>query len=95
MNRRNFIKAAGLGVAVAATPAFAKASVSMGEGKNYGKFNFDFGVASYTLRKFTTEEAIDMSLRCGAKRMTLKSIHLSPCECAQPRLVLPLEMRPS
>ena len=75
-NRRNFLKAAGLGVAVAAAPGFAKASVSMVDATNYGKFNFDFGVASYTLRKFTTEEALDMTLRCGVNRITFKSMHL-------------------
>ncbi len=74
-NRRNFLKTAGLGVAVAAIPGISKASVSMAEDQ-YGKFNFDFGVASYSLRKFTTEEAIDITLRCGVKRMTLKSMHL-------------------
>lgn len=74
-NRRNFIKAAGLGVAAVAIPGMAKASVSSAN-DNYGKFNFDFGVASYTLRKFTTEDALNMTLRCGVNRITFKSMHL-------------------
>lgn len=74
-NRRNFLKAAGLGVAAVAVPGMSNASVSMAD-ENYGKFNFDFGVASYTLRKFTTEEALDMTLRCGVNRITFKSMHL-------------------
>lgn len=75
-NRRNFLKAAGLSVAAAAAPSFAKASAAMARGKNYSKFNFDFGVASYTLRKFTTEDALNMTLRCGVNRITFKSMHL-------------------
>lgn len=73
-NRRNFLKAAGLGVAAAAIPGVAKSSISKATGS--GKFKFGFGVASYTLRKFTTEEALDMTLRCGVNRITFKSMHL-------------------
>lgn len=74
-NRRNFLKATGIGVAVAAVPGLANASVSMAEGKK-SKFDFELGVASYTLRKFTTEQALDMTLRCGVNRITFKSMHL-------------------
>ncbi|MEN8117329.1 MAG: sugar phosphate isomerase/epimerase family protein [Bacteroidota bacterium] len=74
-NRRNFLKAAGIGVAAAAVPGMANASVSMAEGKK-SKFDFKLGVASYTLRKFKTEEALDMVLRCSVNRVTFKSMHL-------------------
>jgi len=74
-NRRTFLKAAGLGVAAATVPGINHASVSVAQG-NSGKFNFSLGVASYTLRKFTTEEALDMTLRCGGNRITFKSMHL-------------------
>ncbi|NOR73966.1 MAG: TIM barrel protein, partial [Draconibacterium sp.] len=74
-NRRTFLKAAGLGMAAAAVPGLANASVSQAVGKK-GKFKFALGVASYTLRKFTTEQALDMTLRCGVNRITFKSMHL-------------------
>lgn len=74
-NRRNFLKATGLGIAAAAVPGIAKASVSVAE-DNFGKYNFNLGVASYSLRKFTTEKALNMTLRCGVNRMTFKSMHL-------------------
>lgn len=74
-NRRNFIKTTGLGLAVAAVPGFASASSKKAAAK-VNNFKFDLGVASYTLRKFTTEEALDMTLRCGVNRITFKSMHL-------------------
>lgn len=74
-NRRTFLKAAGLGMAAAAVPGLANASVSQAVGKK-GKFKFTLGVASYTLRKFSTEQALDMTLRCGVNRITFKSMHL-------------------
>lgn len=74
-NRRTFLKAAGIGVAAAAVPGLANASVSQAEKKN-GKIDFKLGVASYSLRKFSQEEALDMTLRCGMKRICFKSMHL-------------------
>lgn len=74
-NRRNFLKVAGIGVAAVAVPSFAKASAKKAEDKTC-KFDFKFGVASYTLRKFSTEEALDMIVRCGVNRTTFKSMHL-------------------
>lgn len=74
-NRRNFLKVAGIGIAATAVPGFAKASVSVAEG-NKGKFDFQLGVASYTLRKFSTEDALNMTLRCGINRICFKSMHL-------------------
>ena len=74
-NRRNFLKAAGLGMAAVAVPGFANASVSQAVGKK-GNFDFTLGVASYSLRKFSQEEALDMTLRCGVNRICFKSMHL-------------------
>lgn len=74
-NRRNFLKATGLGIAAAAVPGLAGASVQSAVA-NKSKFDFELGVASYSLRKFSTEEALDMTLRCGVHRTTFKSMHL-------------------
>jgi len=74
-NRRNFLKAAGIGVAAAAFPNFANASVVTADSEK-SSFKFQLGVASYTLRKFSREEALEMTKRCGVNRMTFKSMHL-------------------
>ena len=74
INRRNFLQTAGIGVAAAAVPGLANASALSADAK--GDYKFKLGVASYTLRKFTTEQALDMTLRCGVNRITFKSMHL-------------------
>ncbi|MDD3853706.1 MAG: TIM barrel protein [Syntrophomonadaceae bacterium] len=74
-NRRNFLKVAGLGMAAASLPALAGASVKPFSGQK-GSFKFHLGVASYSVRKFSQEEALDMTLRCGVTRITFKDMHL-------------------
>lgn len=77
-NRRNFIKrtSAGiLGLAAINIPETARAS-SIGPAGTKVAQDLKLGVASYTLREFSTEEALDMTLRCGLNRITFKSMHL-------------------
>jgi inosose dehydratase len=74
-NRRNFLKAAGIGMAAAAVPGLANAAAGHAEVKK-AKSDIQLGVASYTLRKFSTEEALDMTVRCGVNRITFKDMHL-------------------
>lgn len=74
-NRRNFLKAAGLGIAAATVPGLANASVLQGKAKK-GNFDFKLGIASYSLRKFSQEQALDMTVRCGIDRICFKSMHL-------------------
>lgn len=74
-NRRNFLKAAGIGLAATALPNLANSSVKAAA-KKREKFDFDLGVASYTLRNFSRKEALDMTKRCGVNRITFKSMHL-------------------
>lgn len=74
-NRRNFLKATGLGIAAATVPAMVTASVSQTE-RSKSKFGFQLGVASYSLREFSQEQALDMTLRCGVNQITFKSMHL-------------------
>ncbi len=62
-------------MAATALPSLAGASESKaGAGKK--KYDYKLGVASYTLRKFPTEEALDMTVRCGVNRITFKDMHL-------------------
>jgi sugar phosphate isomerase/epimerase len=74
-NRRNFIKATGLGIAAATIPGLTTASVS-GAQISKSAFGFQLGVASYSCREFSTEQALDMTLRCGINRIAFKSMHL-------------------
>ena len=74
-NRRNFIKATGLGLAAVSVPVLASSSASDSE-TSKSDFGFKLGVASYSFREFTQEQAIDMTLRCGVNQITFKSMHL-------------------
>lgn len=74
-NRRNFIKATGLGLAAVAVPGLVIASEAKSEATKE-KYRFQLGVASYSLRNFSQEEALDMTVRCGIKRICFKSMHL-------------------
>ena len=71
-NRRNFLKVAGIGVAATTIPGFTSASATPARGKKSNP-DIKLGVASYTLRKFSREEALEMTLRCGVNRITFKS----------------------
>ncbi len=62
-------------MAASAVPALAGASNADAQSAKQ-KYDYKLGVASYTLRKFSTEEALDMTLRCGVNRITFKDFHL-------------------
>jgi len=77
INRRDFIKSAAVGAA--AVPlgsqdnwSFRKKSV----GASGGAPHFSLGLASYTLREFSLEQAIEMTRRLGLEKIVLKSMHL-------------------
>jgi sugar phosphate isomerase/epimerase len=74
-NRRNFLKAAGIGLAATTIPGLANATGSSMVGRK-NKFDFQLGVASYSLRNFDREQALDMTVRCGIDRICFKSMHL-------------------
>ena len=78
-NRRNFIRktsAGVLGMAAIGMPDIAKASELEQQASAHLKPALKYGVASFTLREFTTAKALDMTLRSGIDRITLKSMHL-------------------
>jgi inosose dehydratase len=81
--RRNVLKLAGIGViaaglktetAVAAeTPS---TSLKAGKAEPSSKAKFNLGLASYTFRKFPTEQAIAMTKRLGLKYICFKDFHM-------------------
>ncbi|MCX6144273.1 MAG: TIM barrel protein [Ignavibacteriales bacterium] len=74
-SRRDFLKLAGLTAAAGSLPLselLATSSLSAGK----GSIPFDLGIASYTFRSFTLDQAIEMTKRLGIKKMTLKDMHL-------------------
>lgn len=73
VNRRRFLRAGTLAAtAVAAAPAGLLAQ-DVGIDQWHG---LKMGVASYTYRKFTLDQAIDMTKQAGVKHVCLKDMHL-------------------
>ena len=68
-------------MAATSVPGIAKAYVNQTQSKESGA-EMKLGVASYTLREFSREQALEMTLRCGVNRITFKSMHL-PLESDQ------------
>lgn len=82
VTRRQFVGAAG----VAAVTAFSVPIVAEAKEGDAKKVPFQLGLASYTTRKFTLEQTIEMAVRLDLKNICLKSFHLpmdsTPAECA-------------
>lgn len=64
MNRRDVLRAAAMGAAAAALPAWKREE------------KIRLGVASYSLRKFKRPQAIEMVKACGTTYVNIKSFHL-------------------
>ena len=77
LDRRSFLKTASLGyagLALAAAEMPSTAAVTKAARPPYD--GLKLGVASYTFRKFTLEQAIEMTRRAGARYISLKDVHL-------------------
>jgi len=72
---RKILKKA-VGLIIGAACIFGSTSVFSQCNEEKSTFNFELGVASYTLREFNTADALDMTLRCGVNRITFKSMHM-------------------
>jgi sugar phosphate isomerase/epimerase len=89
--RRTFLKVAGLGAASAAIigPAALDAAQSRPERSAAKNPGLKLGVASYSLRHFPREQAIEMTKALGAPYINFKSMHLpydaSAAEIAEAR----------
>lgn len=75
-SRRAFLGAAG---AAALLPSLARAGVTDARHSDRIKL----GVASYSLRKFSLDQAIAMCKQMGARYITLKDVHLARTESAE------------
>lgn len=81
-SRRDFIKQAG---ALAALGSLPSAEAITSGVPRMAEARFELGMASYTLRKFPLDQALEMTKAVGLKKMTLKDMHL-------PMNVTPAEM---
>jgi inosose dehydratase len=83
-SRRDFLKLAGITTVAGSLPLsdlFSFPSPSPGK----GTIPFELGIASYTFRSFTLDQAIEMTVRLGIKKMTLKDMHL-PMNITEPEM---------
>ena len=79
--RRDVLRLAGIGVIAAGLkPAMGaeqtEISMSPSTPLRAGKAKFNLGLASYTFRKFSTEQAIAMTKRLGLKFISFKDFHM-------------------
>ena len=74
-SRREFLKLAGVSTAIGSLPFSDVFAAELGMTAR-GSVPFDFGIASYTFRSFSLDQAIEMTKRLDIKRMTLKDMHL-------------------
>ena len=93
--RRHFLKFAALGAAGAAITELGTASTIVAQQRPAGMdsaagyVGLKLGVASYSLRNFSRQQAIEMTKALGTQYINLKSVHLpyeaSPAEIAAAR----------
>lgn len=76
-SRRGFVKLAAATAAVGALPAFdASAIGAPPTDASASAPTFDLGIASYTFRAFSLDQAIAMTARLRVRKITLKDMHL-------------------
>jgi inosose dehydratase len=83
LGRREFLKSGAWGLAASSFGFGVAGPVHRGKGgAGPGKFRFDLGLASYSLRAFSLDQTIDMTRRLALGRIVLKSMHL-PLESSE------------
>jgi sugar phosphate isomerase/epimerase len=76
-SRRDFLKKAGIAAAASSLPVSQVFARRDSEKPHKVPYTFEFGMASYTFRSFTLDQAIEMTKRLGLKKLTLKDKHLA------------------
>jgi sugar phosphate isomerase/epimerase len=85
--RREFVKAAALGIAAGAAIPQARGQQSgLPITRKTTAPRFHLGLASYTFREFTLDRAIEMTKRLPLEKITLKSMHL-PLESPEAAII--------
>jgi sugar phosphate isomerase/epimerase len=74
LSRKHFIKTLGLGALATGTTSFN----TLGNIKHpaYEEYGLTLGLASYTLRKYSLDEVLEIMLRLNLKDVAFKSFHL-------------------
>jgi inosose dehydratase len=76
-SRRKFIKSAGIGLALSSYPGFLGSYANeIQSTANESDEKLKLGLASYTFKEFSLDQAIAMTNRVGLKYIALKSFHL-------------------
>lgn len=76
-SRRNFIKSAGLSLAVGSyASVYGNVSHPPQPEEKVGNEKLKLGIASFTFKEFTLDQAIVMTKRVGINNIALKSFHL-------------------
>ncbi len=75
-SRRDFIKVSGLGIASAAALQGRPFGALAEPGLFATNVPLELGIASYTFRKYSLEETLEMTKRLGIKHIAFKSFHL-------------------
>ena len=89
-SRRKVLKLAGLTAAIASRPFGNAMGLGALSPAVRVPVSFDLGMASYTFRSFTLDQAIEMTKRLGLKKITLKDMHL-PLTAADQEIKTALE----
>jgi len=74
--RRDFIKLSGAGLISTATLKFQLSAHAVTPGLTDADIPFELGIASYTFRKFSLEDTLDMTRRLAIRNIAFKSFHL-------------------
>jgi inosose dehydratase len=76
-SRRGFVKIVAATAAVGAVPAMGASPIARtAAGTAAAGLGFDLGIASYTFRAFSLDQAIAMTRRLRVRKITLKDMHL-------------------
>jgi inosose dehydratase len=86
-SRRDFLKFAGVGAVANAIPSSATSALTT---TAKSAVAFDLGIASYTFRSFSLDQAIEMAKRLDIKKLTLKDMHL-PLKSTQQEIAAALD----
>ncbi len=75
-SRRQFLSTCGTALVAGSIPYEKKPLHEILPANEPRQYPFELGMASYTFRSFPLEQALEMTVRLGIRRITLKDMHL-------------------